>query len=179
MRKYLAILITCIFFTLFITGCGEDEGVFRYTANGSYANQQLYLVMNDYYLWYYDVPQFNPTSYDNPSEVLEKMRFEGTYKNYQISDRWSFVMDYYEYVQFFEQGQYKGYGFMPIQGPNNNIWIAYLYDDSPLYSLGVKRGWKLEKIDNQTVTPNNYANLISISNEFTFRDHNDSIHKIN
>ena len=137
--KVLAILLVmCVF-----SSCKKDKD--EYTAN-----DELYFIMKNYYYWHGHVPDLNPDNYKDPFGLMKSCV-------YQDVDKWSFVMYYDEYQQYFKAGQSEGYGAKFFLGPNNDIYVGYLYEDSPFYDFGVRRGWRLERIDNQFVTTSNFS----------------------
>jgi C-terminal processing protease CtpA/Prc len=130
-------------------------------------NEELYYIMQNYYYWYSRVPSVNPNSFADPYALLD-------HTMYKAVDRWSFVTSYYEFMQYYQSGEMEGYGILLIEGPNSDLYTAFLYDDSPLKLQGVKRGWRLLKIDNIEVTSGNFYELLSssASNTFVFLDEN-------
>ncbi|HLP72370.1 MAG TPA: S41 family peptidase [Bacteroidales bacterium] len=100
----------------------------------------LYEVMQELYLWYKEMPQVKKDDYSDPYKLLEAMRYKPT-------DRWSFVADYKEYHAEF-QGNFVGHGFRLGLDNGGKVRIAMIYNNSPLYAQGVRRGWIVKTINN-------------------------------
>jgi len=95
---------------------------------------------------------------------------------YRLLDRWSFVADY-DAFNAEMQGTFVGHGFRIGIDASGNARIAMIYNNSPLYANGVRRGWIIRKINNTDPVPailnETYANLIGpaqagITNTFVF-----------
>lgn len=136
------------------------------------ARDKLYDIMKSYYFWYDSMPSVTRTDYSNPYDLLEAMR-------YKKRDRWSFVADYQEFMDEMN-GSFTGHGFRIGLDESNKARIAMIYKSSPLYALGVRRGWIVRQIKDTDVAPTllstdraAYINLIGPStagyqNKFLF-----------
>lgn len=136
------------------------------------ARDTLYAAMNQYYLWYKLMPVVKAGDYSDPYTLLEAMR-------YKTLDRWSFVQTYAEY-QAQSTGSFVGHGISLGLDPNNNVRIAQIYKNSPLYAQKVRRGWIVKKLNNTDLAPifiarngSAYSQLIgpsqaNITNTFLF-----------
>ena len=139
-----------------LAGCEKDEPDMDMVAT-----EQLFEVMNDYYLWYDKMPAVNFQNYPTPVELLEALR-------YKQLDRWSYITTKQEIEAYYNQAQYKGYGIGMGFDQQNNLWITYIFKNSPLASFGADRGWRIAKINNTAVTPENANELLGLpSAEFT------------
>ena len=103
------------------------------------ARDYLYTQMNLYYLWYNLMPVVVKTDYKTPYELLKAME-------YKTLDRWSFVQTYQEFLNM-NQGAFVGHGISMGLDPSNQVRIAQIYLRSPLYPLGVRRGWIVKNIN--------------------------------
>ena len=111
-------------------------------------------------------------NYDDPYKLLEAMR-------YKTLDRWSFVIDYDEFNAEMS-GTFVGHGFRIGVDNSGKARIAMIYNNSPLYANGVRRGWIVKKINGVDIAPIlisgdgvAYSNLIGpsqagITNMFLF-----------
>lgn len=146
-----------VFMSLFIS-CKKDEIEPIDTITPAMARDSLYYIMKDFYLWY-DMPEAasvttsNKSNYKDPYELLEAMR-------YKIVDKWSFIADYDEYMAEM-QGTFVGHGIRVGLDGSENARICLIYENSPLYSNGVRRGWIIKKINNTEVAP------VLMSNDIT------------
>jgi carboxyl-terminal processing protease len=171
--KNLILAISFIF--LAVTACKKDtvapEPVVPTTDQE--ARDYLYTQMNQYYLWYKEMPQVNKDDYNDPYTLLEAMR-------YKALDRWSFIQTYDEYNAM-NTGSFVGHGISLALDPLNNVRIAQIYNKSPLYANGVRRGWIVKKLNNTDLAPifiakdgNAYSQLIGastagVTNTFLFQ----------
>jgi len=171
MKKILFIPI--IFLTLFVS-CRKDDIAPDDTLTPAMAKDSLFSIMNEWYYWYNLMPTVNKDDYTDPYQLLEAMR-------YKTLDRWSFVADYDEFEAQM-QGEFVGHGFRIGVDNSGNARIAMIYNRSPLYLEGVRRGWIVKKINEVEIAPiliandaDAYTSLIGpstadITNTFTFQN---------
>jgi C-terminal processing protease CtpA/Prc len=136
------------------------------------ARDTLYAVMNQYYFWYKLMPTVVETDYKDPYTLLTAMQ-------YKTLDRWSFVETFTEF-QAQNQGSFVGHGISMGLDQSNQVRIAQIYNGSPLYKLGVRRGWIVKQLNGTDLAPifiaNNaaaYSQLIgassaTVTNTFLF-----------
>ena len=155
-----------IFVALF-TSCKKDNVTPDSTVTPAMARDSLYYIMKEFYFWY-DMPEStsintsNKDNYADPYLLLEAMR-------YKTLDRWSFVADY-DLFNAEMQGTFVGHGFRIGVDDSGKARIAMIYNNSPLYAAGVRRGWIIKKINGIDPAPlliasdeNAYSNLIGPS----------------
>ena len=136
--KKLAILLP--FLILGFSSCKKDVAPESKNAViDAQARDDLYNVMNEYYFWYNLMPVVVKTDYKNPADLLDAME-------YKTLDRWSFVQTYQEFLNM-NQGVFVGHGISMGLDPSNQVRIAQIYSRSPLYPLGVRRGWIVKNIN--------------------------------
>jgi len=140
MRKliFLSLLIT-----LFSVSCRKDPS--QPDVTPAMARDSLYYIMNDWYYWYDKMPTVQKEDYADPFELIDAMR-------YRELDRWSFVADYDEFMAEMA-GTFVGHGFRVGLDQAGNARIAQIYQGSPLYDEGVRRGWIIKKINNTLLAP--------------------------
>jgi carboxyl-terminal processing protease len=150
MKKLVFILlITFIGFS----SCKKDVSPANNTPASTVAEQArdtLYAVMNQYYFWYKLMPTVVKTDYKDPYTLLAAMQ-------YKTLDRWSFVETYTEF-QAQNQGSFVGHGISMGLDPSNQVRIAQIYSGSPLYKLGVRRGWIVKQLNGTDLAPIFIAN---------------------
>ena len=138
MKKLIFLLIISI---IGFTSCKKDVPPSTITPTiDEQARDTLYAAMNQYYFWYKLMPVVKVTDYTDPYTLLEAMR-------YKTLDRWSFVQTNAEY-QAQSTGSFVGHGISMGLDLNNNVRIAQIYKNSPLYAQGVRRGWIVKKLNN-------------------------------
>ena len=178
MMKRLFKFYLVIFLTIFIS-CKKDHVTPTEPAvTPSMAKDSLYYIMKEWYYWYNmpeaeNVTLVSKDNYSDPYALLEAMR-------YKALDRWSFVADYDAFLDEF-QGSFVGHGIRIGLAKDNTARIASIYDRSPLFAYGVRRGWIIEKINNVDLAPiliandqTAYSNLLGaqqegITNVFLFK----------
>lgn len=111
------------------------------------ARDTLYAAMNEIYFWYKLMPVVTVTDYKDPYTLLEAMR-------YKTLDRWSFVETYDEF-QAQNQGSFVGHGISLSLDASNQVRIAQIYNNSPLYKKpnNVRRGWIVKQLNNTDLSP--------------------------
>jgi C-terminal processing protease CtpA/Prc len=137
------------------------------------ARDTLYYLMKDVYLWYKEMPNVNKDNYSDPYKLMDAMR-------YKALDRFSFVADYTEWNNEMS-GIISGYhGIRVGVDPTGKARIAQIYRESPMYALGVRRGWIIKSVNGidiaAAILSNNNAaynsafgeNKIGITNSFIF-----------
>jgi C-terminal processing protease CtpA/Prc len=172
MKKSFILLILII--SLF-TACKKDEPGDEPEppdVTATMARDTLNDLMNQWYLWYDHLPLVNKDDYDDPYELLEALR-------YKALDKWSFVADYDEYNAEMS-GTFVGHGYRIGIDTASTARIAMIYNNSPLYKAGVRRGWIVKKINGVDIAPlliaggTAYSDLIGpaeagVTNTFLFK----------
>ncbi len=138
------ILIPAILLLLF-TSCKKDPDPIGQGLTDAMARDSLYYLMDYWYYWYNVMPAVNKDNYKNPYELMEALR-------YKPLDRWSFVADYNEFIAEME-GDFVGHGIMIRIDESGKARIGLIYSRSPLYALGVRRGWVVKSINNVDIAP--------------------------
>lgn len=150
--------------TLFIVACSKDDPEPEINEE----NEEFFEFMKDWYFWNDNIPNINPSSYENIFDVLEAVRFRPL-------DRWSFIIDWQEFEAYFQDSRFIGYGFGSSWDSNGKLRISFIHDAGELYQNGVRRGWIIESINgagiSQGVNVNQLlgANEVGVSNTFVFR----------
>jgi C-terminal processing protease CtpA/Prc len=165
LRKYRILPLWVIMMALFVFSCEEEkvkpedgqEPVEQDRDTTSQINQAFYNLMKEWYLWYDTIPDINPGEYENPQAVLEEIRFE--------KDVWSYITSYDAFQQYYEQGAYVGYGFGYKWDASDSLRITFVFDDSPMSGKQIERGWVIDKINGQSVSPSDNISQLLGSNE--------------
>ena len=155
--KRALLLITVLSITIGFLSCKKEE---IDENSNAYANEQLVLTMDEYYLWYDKLPEVNHLKYKTPVELMDALL-------YKELDKWSYVTTKQEIEAYYANAEFTGYGFGMGFDSSGNLWITFIFDDSPLKKFGVDRGWKIARIDNKIVTYENATNLLA-QNSATF-----------
>lgn len=161
MKKFSTTLILPFFlFALFFTSCDEE----KVESPSNQENHALYDLLQEWYLWYDQLPEVDPAEYNNPGELLEDVRYENDY--------WSYITTIEEFESYYQEGAFIGYGFGFSTDTAGNQRILYTYENSPLASEGVERGWIIERVDGEQITSREQLSELlgpseaGLSNEF-------------
>jgi len=143
MKKSIIILFITI---LGFSSCKKEVPAFVPPTIDEQARDYLYNAMNEVYLWYNLMPVVVKTDYADPYKLLDAME-------YKTIDRWSFVETYDQFVAQ-NQGSFVGHGIsMGLDSISNTVRIAQIYEKSPLYSKGVRRGWTVKRLNGTDPAP--------------------------
>ncbi|MBN1107454.1 MAG: hypothetical protein JXR66_00620 [Bacteroidales bacterium] len=141
MKKIFFLLILA---TLLLGSCKkEDIPPVETGVTPEQARDTLYYVMKAFYYWYDLMPAVDRLNYSDPYDLLEAMR-------YRELDRWSFVADYEEFISEMG-GTFVGHGIRVGLADDNTARIAQIYKNAPLYSNGVRRGWKIKSVNGYNI----------------------------
>ena len=154
--KYSGIIFISIYVLFGFQHCTKDNILPSGKALELQAAGGMYDLMTDWYLWIDSMPIVNKQDYSTPESMLDAMR-------YLPRDIWSYVSTLEEYRSYFEEGTYEGHGFSYRGDEQGNYWILFVYKDSDLYSQGVRRGWRILKLNGTSIPP--LANLSDYMNE--------------
>jgi len=142
MKRYLFVIL--ILSALF-SSCKKEITPAGYYPVDIEARDYLYTKMNTYYLWYDHIPAVVKENYKDPYELMDAMR-------YKALDRWSFVLTYNEFTAQ-SQGSFVGHGIRFGLDPTYKVRIVQIYNESPLYAKGVRRGWIVKKLNGTDLAP--------------------------
>lgn len=143
MKRALPVLLLLLF-SVFVS-CKKETTTPQLTED-QLARNELYNIMKDWYLWYDQMPDIDVNNYDTPQDLLEALR-------YKPLDKWSFVTTVDAFQSYFKAGEYLGFGFGYNYDETGDVYTAFVFKDSELYTYGVRRGWKISAIDGQTIQP--------------------------
>lgn len=135
------------------------------------ANDYVYAYFYQYYLWYDQLPEVDPNSYENYDYLINDIIVE--------QDRWSYATSYERISKLLEAAESKSFGSWFIIDQENNIRVIYVYAQSPFGVYGVKRGWIVESINGYGTDNLDKLNEALNSEgavEFVFTDHHGEKH---
>lgn len=143
------IILFSVLIVLFAS-CKKNEVPPDNSLTPAMGRDSLYYIMKQWYYWY-NMPEAaavttsNKANYADPYVLLEAMR-------YKTRDRWSFVADYDEFNAEMN-GTFVGHGFRIGLDQGGKARIALIYNKSPLYNEGVRRGWIVKTINGTPIAP--------------------------
>jgi hypothetical protein len=104
-------------------------------------NLAIYDVMQEYYLWYEELPDVDPTSFASQQALLDALRF-------QPLDRFSFLTTVAEEEALFGSSQFVGVGFRSRTDIDLNEQVVLdVYEGGPADSAGLVRGSRILAVD--------------------------------
>jgi carboxyl-terminal processing protease len=140
------LLFLPIIFLVFFSSCKKDDLPVVAPTVDELARDYLYSAMNTYYLWYKLMPVVVKEDYKDPYELLDAMK-------YKTLDKWSFVQTYDEYLAY-SKGSFVGHGIsMGLDSTKKTVRIAQIFNNSPMYAKGVRRGWIVKKLNGTDLAP--------------------------
>ena len=121
-------------------------------------NNFIKSAMDEYYLWYKEMPSINLDYEFDSEEYFYKLLYE--------EDKWSYIIT--DDIEEFENSLYgieKTYGYMLAFGRFSNTGtvfaiVEYVYPDSPADKAGLKRGNIIVLMNNADITIDNYLQLL-------------------
>ncbi len=114
-----------------------------YDCDQSIKNGFVYILMQDYYFWYQEIPTgIDYLSYDSEKTLLTDLM-------YSKYDRFSYISDRTAYANHYA-GKTYGLGYARKLDGDGNWRIAYVYKDSPVDKAGIARGDKFISLNGKT-----------------------------
>jgi C-terminal peptidase prc len=132
-----------------LAGCKDPEKVTPQPEpkldNVAKVNKSLYDIMKEVYLWDDQLPAtFDAAQYRTNKDALDALK-------YKTFDRWSYLEDIQVFMDYFEGGEYVGNGLGLKLDRDGNLWVSYVYPNSPAGKAGLGRGLKITRINGQDV----------------------------
>ncbi len=134
------------------------------------------LYSRDIYLWYSQIPStFNGQSYDDPDKIMTAIRAYSTEPGFSAPvDRWSFAVKQQKWDDI-SSGAAQDFGMNVFFRAEGDLRIRFVEKSSPAGIAGIRRGWRLTKINGSTNITTTNADFIinavygSASGNFTFQ----------
>lgn len=130
----------------------------------------------DIYLWYSQIPSvFNGQDYDDPDKIMTAIRTYSVEPGFaQPVDRWSFAVKQQEWDDL-SSGAAKDFGINVFFRVEGDLRVRFVEKSSPAGLAGIRRGWRITKINNSSNITTGNADFIidgvynSQSTSFTFQ----------
>ena len=100
----------------------------------------VHRVMEQYYLWYRDLPSVNPLVFDGPEAYLEAVRLRPR------DDSFSYIALQSTTEAFFSSSEFVGIGFGSKRSGPERLRITQVFPVSPAFDAGLRRGDRLTHI---------------------------------
>ena len=161
MKTFITRTFLLITIVVLLSGCRKDDTMkveeLEKTILTFKINSFIKGAMDDYYLWYKNMPSIDPISEFDSEEYFYKLLYE--------EDKWSYISDNIETLENSLSGIEKTFGYMLAFGRftnTGNIFavVEYVYPNSPAYNAGLKRGNIIVSMNNADMTTDNYTQLL-------------------
>lgn len=107
-------------------------------------NQFVLDVMADYYLWNAELPSaIDVAAYASPEALVKELRIG--------DDRWTRIADKVTSDALFMEGKFVGLGYKTLRGPDNEVRLSFVSDNSPASAAGLVRGDMIVGVAGYTV----------------------------
>ena len=109
--------------------------------------QNMYVrdVLDEYYLWYRELPRLNPANYASPEAYLEAARYR------PLDSFFSYVTSREANEAFYGDSQFVGFGFTTAT-EDDTLRVLQVFPDSPASEAGLGRGDRISEINGRAVT---------------------------
>jgi C-terminal processing protease CtpA/Prc len=149
MRKFLYMLVAA---TLTFAGCSSSDGggagpqVGTPACENDAQKQFVLDVMRDIYFWYDLLPaNVDLSQYASPEELLAFLI------TFQPLDNFSFITTAEADAQFFDEGQFEGFGFSTRFEAADDLRFTRVFSGSPAAMAGFQRGQRILELDGRTI----------------------------
>ena len=141
-----------------LSSCTKDTAAVNAAAD---LRDSVYAYSQEVYLWSSNLPAinvFNPLSYPTADSIMRKVRTYSPFVNGRYQDRWSFVTDKATWDNVVS-GNSTDTGAEYAFAADNDLRVKLVYSQSAAGKLGIKRGWKMLKINGIDATRANITQL--------------------
>jgi carboxyl-terminal processing protease len=109
-------------------------------------SQNLFVrdVLDQYYLWYRELPPLNPANYVSPEAYLDAVRYR------PLDETFSYITDRAANEAFYGESQFVGLGFS-TQLSGQEMRILQVFPDSPASEAGFARGDRVLQVNGRTI----------------------------
>lgn len=107
-------------------------------------NAYVRAVLDQYYLWYRDLPAANPSDYASPEAYLDAVRYRPR------DTTFSYITSSAVNQAFYGESQFVGLG-ISTQTGTNELRVLQVFPDSPASEAGMSRGDHITEINGRSV----------------------------
>jgi carboxyl-terminal processing protease len=132
------------------------------TPSASALKDTTLLYSKDLYLWYTQIPaSFNAQTYADPNAIMEAIRTYSTEPGFSAPvDKWSFAMKQTEWDNL-SNGISGDFGMSVFFFKEGDLRVKSVERSSPAGRAGIRRGWRITKINGSTNIATTNADFIS------------------
>src|SRR6476620_7680781 len=185
--KIQKILAPAMLLAVFFTACKKEEsltsnlnptpvGTGTSTSNADKLKDSTLIYSKDIYLWYDKIPStFNARYYADPDAIMTAIRQYSIEPGFSAPvDRWSFAIKQQEWDNV-SSGVAGDFGLNVFFLQEGDLRVRAVEKNSPAGALGIKRGWRITKINgSNNITTSNSSFIVqnvyqSGNTSFTFQ----------
>jgi carboxyl-terminal processing protease len=158
MTSKIKLIIIVVLYVLGASACKKTEEV---VATGPDLRDSVYAYSQEIYLWSSNLPAtsiFKPLTYPSADSIMKKVRTYSPFVNGRYQDRWSFTIEksvWDNLVIGNSTDTGAEYGFVS----STDLRVRLVYSQSSAGKQGVKRGWKVVKVNGVDATNANINQL--------------------
>lgn len=146
---------------LFFTSCRKNDSSGSGTSTADKIKDTTISYTRDIYLWYSQIPgNFNARSYADPNAIMEAVRAYSQEPGFTNPvDRWSFAIKQAEWDNV-SGGIAQDFGLNVFFRAEGDLRVRIAEPASPAGQAGIRRGWRITKINGSTNIATSNANAI-------------------
>ena len=159
-------LLSILAAAVFIASCKKDKGI----DNGpdpqpatvaDKIKDSVLQYSQDIYLWNSQIPSsFNPRTYGDPGKIMTALRTYSQEPGFaQPVDRWSFAIKQNEWDDI-SAGVTQDFGLDVFFYADGDLRVKSVEKQSPAGKAGVRRGWRITKLNGNSNITNSNADFI-------------------
>jgi C-terminal processing protease CtpA/Prc len=110
--------------------------------------------IDDFYLWYHEVPAVDPSQYGNAIAYFLQLKTQAVTASNKPKDRFHFTSPTADWEAFAQSGAAAGYGAtwaLVATSPPRLVYVAYTETPSPAVSANLARGAQVIQVDGAAV----------------------------
>lgn len=171
------LLIACVIGLVAFSACkkNKDGGGGTTPPATDKIKDSALLVGKELYLWYTQIPSsFNAQSYSDPDKIMTALRAYSKEPGFANPvDRWSFAYKQKDWDNV-SSGNALDFGMSVFFRAEGDLRVKFVEKTSPAGVAGIKRGWRITRINNSTNITTGNADFIvnavfeSPTTSFTF-----------
>lgn len=102
--------------------------------------------LRDWYFWYQQLPNPDPTGFSSPEAYLEAVRYK------PLDTTFSYIANKAESDAFFSESQFIGFGFRTTLIGNDDLRAVDVFAGSPAAQAGLDRGSRFLQIEGRSIS---------------------------
>lgn len=142
-RMRVTVALLCAGLTFLVPSLANAQSGPR---NCTRTSQNLFVrdVLDEYYLWYGELPRVNPSNYASPEAYLEAVRYR------PLDSTFSYITSRAANDAFYGESQFVGFGFS-TQTTETELNVLQVFPESPASEAGMSRGDRIVEINGHAV----------------------------